>query len=76
MAIISVYKGIVETHVFLTKNEKWINSNYFLKFSNILMKLERNTTMAKSLWMCVQKILIPDNFPGIKGNPDFQGMIN
>ena len=64
MAIICVYKGIVETYVFLTKNEKWINSNYFHKFSNILMKLERNTTMAKSLWMCVKKILIPNNFPG------------
>ena len=53
MAIICVYKGIVETYVFLTKNEKWINSNYFHKFSNILMKLERNTTMAQSHCGCV-----------------------
>ena len=34
---------IVETHVLFTKNEKRINSNHFHAFSNILMKLEKDT---------------------------------
>ena len=41
MAITCAYKGKVETHVI---NQKWVmdNSNDFHKFSNILMKPERN----------------------------------
>ena len=46
MAIAYVYKGKVETHVLLTKNESWINSSHF---HNILMKLERNTEIIYSM---------------------------
>ena len=46
MAIACVYKGKVETHVLLTKNEQWINSSHF---HNILMKLERNTEIIYSM---------------------------
>ena len=46
MAIACVYKGKVETHVLLTKNELWINSSHF---HNILMKLERNTEIIYSM---------------------------
>ena len=42
MAITCVYNGKVETHVLITKNEQWINSSHFHKFSNILTKLEIN----------------------------------
>ena len=42
MAITCPYKDKVETHVLLIKNESWINSSHFHKFSNIIMKLERN----------------------------------
>ena len=46
---ILAYKGKVERHVLLTKNEWCINSNYFHKFLNILMKLERNTETKYSM---------------------------
>ena len=46
MAIAYVYKGKVETHVLLTKNESWINSSHF---HNILMKLERNDEIIYSM---------------------------
>ena len=46
MAIAYVYKGKVETHVLLTKNESWINSSHF---HIILMKLERNTEIIYSM---------------------------
>ena len=49
MAITCAYKEKVETHVLLTKNEKWISSNFFHKFSNILMKLKRNAERKYSM---------------------------
>ena len=49
MTITCAYKGKVETQVLLTKNEKWINSNHFHKFSNFIMKLKRNTERKYSM---------------------------
>ena len=49
MAITYAYKDKVETHVLLTKNEQWINGNHFDKFSNTLMKLEKNTERKYSM---------------------------